>query len=58
MTKKTLALVTGIVGAVQTLAVAIVTYTSPEYATEINSAIVAAGAAIIGICEKFVVTAE
>ena len=54
MSKKMLALVSGIVGAMQTAGVAIVTYTSPESATVINSAIVAAGAAIIEICNLMV----
>lgn len=54
MSKKVFALVSGIVGALQTAGVAIVTYTSPENATVINSAIVAAGAAIIEICNLFV----
>ena len=54
MSKKVFALVSGIVGALQTAGVAIVTYTSPENATLINSAIVAAGAAIIEICNMFV----
>ena len=54
MTKKVFALVSGIVGALQTAGVAIVTYTSPENATVINSAIVVAGAAIIEICNMFV----
>ena len=54
MTKKVFALVSGIVGALQTAGVAIVTYSSPENATIINSAIVAAGAAIIEICNLFV----
>lgn len=53
MSKKVFALVSGIVGALQTAGVAIVTYTSPENATLINSAIVAAGAAIIEICNMF-----
>ena len=48
------ALVSGIVGALQTAGVAITTYTSPEYATAINSAIVIAGAAVIEICNLFV----
>lgn len=56
MSKKVFALVSGIVGALQTVGVAIVTYTSPENATVINSAIVAAGAAIIEICNLFVNT--
>ena len=51
-----LALISGIVGALQTAGVAIVTYTSPENATVINSAIVAAGAAIIEICNLFTPT--
>jgi len=54
MTKKVFALVSGIVGALQTAGVAIVTYTSPENATVINSAIVIVGAAIIEICNLFV----
>lgn len=54
MSKKTFALVTGIVGALQTAGVAIVTYLSPSYATAINSAIVIAGAAVIEICNLFV----
>ena len=54
MSKKVFALVSGIVGAAQTAGVAIVTYTSPDFATAINSAIVIAGAAIIEICNLFV----
>lgn len=54
MTKKVFALVSGIVGALQTVCVAVVTYTSPEYATAINSAIVIIGAAIIEACNLFV----
>ena len=53
MSKKVFNLVAGIVGALQTIGVAIVTYTSPEYATAINSAIVIAGTAIIEICNLF-----
>ena len=54
MSKKVFALVSGVVGAAQAAAVAIVTYTSPENATAINSAIVIAGTAIIEICNLFV----
>ena len=54
MSKKVFALVSGIVGGLQTIGVACVTYTSPEYATAINSAIVIAGASIIEICNLFV----
>ena len=54
MSKKTFNLVTGIIGALQTVCVAIVTYTEPSYATAINSAIVIAGTAAIEICNLFV----
>ena len=53
MSKKVFNLVTGIVGALQTVGVAIVTYTEPAYATAINSSIVIAGTAIIEICNLF-----
>ena len=53
MSKKMFALVSGIVGGLQTIGVAIVTYTSPEYAAAINSAIVIAGTAVIEICNLF-----
>ena len=53
MSKKMFALVSGIIGGLQTIGVAIVTYTNPEYATAINSAIVIAGTAIIEICNLF-----
>ena len=54
MSKKAFQLVSGIVGALQTIGVAIVTYVSPEHATAINSAIVIAGTAVIEICTQFV----
>ena len=54
MNKKTFALVSGIVGGLQAIGVAVVTYSSPEYATAINSAIVIAGTAVIEICNLFV----
>ena len=54
MSKKTFNLITGIIGGVQAIAVAVVTYTSPEYATAINSAIVVIGTAIIEACNLFV----
>lgn len=53
MSKKMFALVSGIVGGLQTIGVAIVTYTNPEFATAINSAIVIAGTAAIEICNLF-----
>ena len=54
MNKKTFALVSGIIGGLQAIGVAIVTYTNPEYATAINSAIVIVGTAIIEACNLFV----
>lgn len=54
MKKKTFALITGLVTAVQTAAVAYVTYAEPVQAAAINSAIVIAGGAIIEICNLFV----
>ena len=54
MSKKTFNLVTGIIGALQTVGVAVITYAEPAYATAINSAIVIAGTAAIEICNLFV----
>ena len=54
MSKKTFELVSAIVCGVQAIAVAIVTYTEPSYATAINGAIVVIGGAIIEVCAKFV----
>jgi hypothetical protein len=54
MSKKVFALVSGIIGGLQTIGVAIVTYTNPEYATAINGAIVIVGTAVIEACSQFV----
>jgi hypothetical protein len=54
MSKKTFQLVSAIVGGVQAIAVAVVTYTSPEYATAINGSIVVIGTAVIEACAQFV----
>ena len=54
MSKKTLALVQGIVSGLQTIAVAVVTNLGVEYATAINSSIVVVGGAIIECCGFFV----
>ena len=58
MSKKTFNLVTGIVGALQTIGVAIVTYTDVNNATAYNSAIVVVGTAIIEACSQFVKAEE
>ena len=54
MSKKPFQLISGIVGGVQAIAVAVVTYTSPEFATAINGAIVIVGTAVIEACSQFV----
>lgn len=54
MSKNVFALISGILGAVQAAAVAVVTYTAPENAAAINGAIVVAGTAIIEVCSRFV----
>lgn len=54
MSRKAFNLVTGIVGALQTVGVAIVTFCEPSYATAINSAIVVIGTAVIEACSQFV----
>jgi hypothetical protein len=54
MSKKTFNLITGIVGALQTIGVAIVTYTETGNATAINSAVVVIGTAVIEACSQFV----
>ena len=54
MSKKTFNLITGIIGGVQAIAVAVVTFTEPEYATAINGAIVIIGTAVIEACSQFV----
>lgn len=43
-----------IVGGVQAIAVAVVTYTAPEYSAAINGAIVVIGTAVIEACAQFV----
>lgn len=54
MSKKTFVLISTLVGAAQTAAVAIVTATVKENTTEINSAIVVVGTAIIDALSYFV----
>lgn len=54
MSKKTFKLISAIVGGVEAIAVALVTYFEPSGATAINASIVIAGTAIIEICSQFV----
>lgn len=54
MTKKTFQLVTGMVGGVTAIAIAVVSYIQPSSMAAINSAISIAGTAIVEICSQFV----
>ena len=54
MSKKVFNLISGIVGGLETIGVAVVTYFNPAYAMAINASIVIAGTAIIEICSQFV----
>lgn len=54
MSKKTFQLVSAIVGGVQAIAVAVVSYVNPEYSAAINGAIVVVGTAVIEACAQFV----
>lgn len=54
MSKKTFQLVSAIVGGVQAIAVAVVSYVNPEYSAAINGAIVIVGTAVIEACAQFV----
>ena len=56
MSKKTFALVSALIGAAQTAAVAIVTATVKEKATEINSAIVLVCTTAIDVLTYFIKT--
>lgn len=56
MSKKVFSLVSGVIGGLETIGVAVVTYLSPEYAMQINSAIVIVGTAAIEVCNLFVKT--
>ena len=58
MSKKMFQLVSAVVGGVQAIAVAVVTYVSPEYCAAINGTIVIVGTAVIEACAQFVKTDE
>lgn len=53
MKKKTFNLVAGVIGGVQTIAIAVITFIQPAYAVQINAAIGVAGTAAIEICSLF-----
>ena len=54
MSKKTYELIVTISGAIATVAIGLVTYFKPQYATAINSSIEIAETAIVAICDNFV----
>ena len=54
MSKKVYNLVVGIVGGLSTIAVALVTFFNPAYATAINASIGIGCTAIVEICSQFV----
>lgn len=54
MNRKLFNLITGIVGGVQAIAIALVTYFNPGCAEAVNASIVIAGTAAIEICSQFV----
>ena len=54
MSKKIYNLVTGIIGGVEVIAVAIVTFVQPSYAVAINASIGIVGTAAIEVCGQFV----
>ena len=54
MSKKTYELIVTISGAVATIAIGLITYFKPQYATAINSSIEIAETALVAICGNFV----
>lgn len=58
MKKKTFNLVAGVIGGVQTIAIAIVTFVHPAYAVQINAAVGIVGTAAIEVCTLFVKDSE
>ena len=54
MSKKTYNLIAGVIGGVEVIAVAIVTFINPSYAVAINASIGIVGTAAIEVCSQFV----
>lgn len=54
MSKKTFNLITGIIGGVEVISIAVVTFINPQYAVAINSSIGIVGTAAIEVCNQFV----
>ena len=55
MDKRTFELITIISGAVSAIAIGLVTYFKPQYATAINSSIEIAESALVAICGNFAI---
>lgn len=58
MSKKTYALVSGVVGGLGTIASAVITYINPQYAAACVAAVGIASTAIIEICALFIKESE
>lgn len=56
MSKKVYNLITGIIGGVEVISIAIVTFFNPAYAVAINASIGIVGTAAIEVCGQFVKT--
>lgn len=54
MSKRVFNLVTGIIGGVEVIAIAVVTFINPTYAVAINASIGIVGTAAIEVCNQFV----
>lgn len=54
MSKRVFNLVTGIIGGVEVIAIAVVTFINPAYAVAINASIGIVGTAAIEVCNQFV----
>ena len=54
MKRKTYNLIVGVTGGVAAIAVAVVTFVNPSYATAINASIAIAETAVAEICSQFV----
>ena len=56
MSKKVYNLITGVIGGVEVISIAIVTFFNPAYAVAINASIGIVGTAAIEVCGQFVKT--
>ena len=54
MSNKNYNLITGIIGGIEVIAIAIVTFINPSYAVAINASVGIVGTAAIEVCSQFV----